>query len=78
MPLYRFELRGRGAHQVQAGDDEELPDAQAAMVHAARVAKELSKGKRRAGLRKTLAVMDEQGNELAVIRISSAALLSQQ
>jgi hypothetical protein len=53
------------------------PDARAAVAHAARVAKELSKGKRRAGLRKTLAVMDEQGNELAVIRISSAARLSQ-
>jgi hypothetical protein len=77
MPLYRFELRGRGAHRVPADDEEELPDAQAAMAHAARVAKELSKGKRRAGLRKTLVVMDEQGSELAVIRISSAARLSQ-
>jgi hypothetical protein len=61
---------------VQASDEEELPDAQAAMAHAARVAKELSKGKCPAERPKTLAVMDEQGNELAIIRISKSLLLS--
>jgi hypothetical protein len=71
MAQYRFELQV-AVFKVEAAAEEELPNAAAAMAHALRVARDLSKGTQGSPV-KLLRLVDSQGNALLTVPIGAAS-----
>ena len=65
MPRFFFHVLDGSAFKDE--DGEELPSAESAMAHAARIAKELAQAGEYGGF--AVKVLDEQGNEVAYVPI---------
>jgi hypothetical protein len=65
MPRFFFHVLDGSAFKDE--DGEELPSAESARAHAARIAKELAQGGKYGGF--AVKVLDEQGNEVAYVPI---------